>query len=113
MKLRIKYRSWIPRLLGVDAVTIYPFIFFKHSVEQCKEASWFPKLFKHELIHVEQVRRLGWWNFYVTYLWFQVAYGYKRNPFEVEAYKRQDEDISPHQKLVMLQSWGWGWIEEK
>lgn len=40
---------------------------------------------RHELVHIEQFRRLGWFKFVVQYLWFSYKFGYFENPLEVEA----------------------------
>lgn len=42
-------------------------------------------LLAHELVHVEQIRRMGRVKFLVTYLWYQLVYGYQENPLEIEA----------------------------
>ena len=44
-------------------------------------------LIAHELVHVEQIRRMGRVKFLVTYLWYQLKYGYRDNPLEIEARK--------------------------
>lgn len=43
------------------------------------------KLIQHEMTHVEQMKRDGTLRFYVRYLWWSLRYGYKKNPYEVEA----------------------------
>ena len=43
----------------------------------------------HELIHIEQIERDGAAKFSVLYLWYLVRHGYRRNPYEQEAYWRQ------------------------
>jgi hypothetical protein len=40
---------------------------------------------KHENIHKEQIKRLGWIRFMVTYFYYNMRIGYQYNPFEVEA----------------------------
>jgi hypothetical protein len=87
MKIRVIY-IWntIPFFFH-DAITIYPFIFIKRKMKDNKV------LLQHEMIHIEQVKRLGWLRFYITYLWYNFTRGYKKNPFEVEAYARQNEEI--------------------
>lgn len=59
------------------AITLYPFIFY-HG--QPTEA-----IRHHELVHILQVIRVGWIKFHLLYLWYSIKYGYKNNPFEVEA----------------------------
>jgi hypothetical protein len=80
MKIReIHCKRWF---LGdkVDGITLYPFIFYRGQ-----PADW---LRKHEWVHVMQVRRHGWLKFYVMYLYYQVRFGYEKNPFEIEAYSK-------------------------
>lgn len=42
----------------------------------------------HELVHIEQIGRDGPIVFAVKYLWWLIVYGYRNNPYEVEAYAR-------------------------
>ena len=46
---------------------------------------------KHEMIHVEQYRRLGWFGFYPVYFYHHFTKGYRNNPMEIEAFKRQND----------------------
>jgi len=80
---------------GVVAITIYPFIFFKDSKKDIPDS-----IFRHEMIHVRQVRRLGWLKFYTSYLYhyFKGLIKYRSNteayiniPYEVEAYRDQNK----------------------
>lgn len=50
------------------------------------------ELRRHELVHIEQIERDGAIKFTVLYLWYLARYGYRKNPYEIEAYARQDED---------------------
>jgi|14_taG_2_1085336.scaffolds.fasta_scaffold00147_23 hypothetical protein len=60
------------------AIVLYPFIIYRSDLDK--------RLFhRHEWVHVEQVRRLGWFRFYVSYLKEQYTVGYWDNKFEVEA----------------------------
>lgn len=49
------------------------------------------QLRRHELVHIEQIERDGAIRFSILYLWYLVRYGYRRNPYELEAYRRQDD----------------------
>jgi hypothetical protein len=40
---------------------------------------------RHEAVHVQQWKRHGLLRFALLYLWFHFRYGYRDNPFEVEA----------------------------
>lgn len=46
------------------------------------------ELIRHEMIHLEQIDRHGPVCFSALYLWYAWKYGYRRNPFEREAYRR-------------------------
>lgn len=39
----------------------------------------------HEMVHIEQIDRLGAWKYAIMYLWYLVRYGYKNHPMEIEA----------------------------
>lgn len=45
----------------------------------------------HELAHIDQIGRLGAVRFSLAYLYYQVRFGYFKNPFEIEAYAIQAE----------------------
>jgi hypothetical protein len=63
------------------AITIWPFIFAKvdlNDVDIC-----------HEKIHGEQQKELLLIGFYILYIIFTIIYGYKKNPFEREAYTNE------------------------
>lgn len=42
-------------------------------------------LIAHETVHVKQIQEFGAVKFTLKYLWYQIRYGYKNNPFEIEA----------------------------
>lgn len=43
------------------------------------------KLLAHERVHIEQIKRHGPVFFSISYLWYNLRYGYLQNPYEVEA----------------------------
>lgn len=45
---------------------------------------------KHELVHAEQIERLGMVRFYVTYLYQVIRYTYQDAPLEKEARERSE-----------------------
>ena len=75
--------GWMRLLLKpfrFGAITLPPWgVFF---VKPWDEAS---PLWKHEAVHWAQYERMGAVRFYATYLWYQVRYGYRNNPMEIEA----------------------------
>ncbi len=43
------------------------------------------RLIAHEVKHLEQIQRDGIVAFSVKYLWWLIRYGYRDNPYEIEA----------------------------
>ena len=87
----IIYNSKIPKWLGYEGLTLYPFIFIIHSYIDCPK--W---LIKHEQIHLRQQLRWFIIPFFIVYIWDYVAgrvkglnhnEAYKNIRFEKEAYK--------------------------
>jgi hypothetical protein len=90
MKIKHVHNSFIAKMIGVDGITLYPFIFYKGVPSST--------LVSHELVHVEQVKKYGWFGFYISYLLEYFSYrvrGYNKSTayhkisYEIEAYKRQ------------------------
>jgi hypothetical protein len=79
---KIIFGDWI------DGITIYPFIFIKKKERTEDE---YRTILEHEKIHIRQ--QLDGWliGFYIKYLYYNWRFGYKRNPYEIEAYKHQDD----------------------
>ena len=48
------------------------------------------RLIRHELCHLRQIERDGRVVFAVRYLWWLLRYGYRGNPYEVEARAAED-----------------------
>lgn len=88
MKLRVIYNSRLIRK-GYNAWVLFPFMFFREAKEDVSDT-----LFRHEMEHVYQVMRDGWWRFYITYLWHLYRYGYMKIPYELEAYDRQTQPLT-------------------
>lgn len=72
--------KWLRPFWWIGAITLGHNIYFRWKKEDVGE--W---RIKHELKHVEQVERVGLVKFYLTYVWYLLRYGYKDNPYEVEA----------------------------
>ena len=89
MKLRFKYGCgrWIMGKWG--GKVLYPFVLFAKKKEDVPV--W---LFRHEMEHVYQIMRMGWWTFYIKYIWFAMRKKYKDHPIEVEATERQNEPLT-------------------
>jgi hypothetical protein len=97
MRVREIKGSRLARMLGVAAITLYPFVLFR-------DAAPGPALVNHERIHVAQVHRHGALRFYAGYLW-QYAKGrlrglghaaaYRAISYEAEAYAHQHDPGYP------------------
>ncbi|MFZ1529451.1 MAG: DUF4157 domain-containing protein [Ferruginibacter sp.] len=46
---------------------------------------------KHELCHIEQFRRYGFFSFIFMYLYESVKHGYYNNKYEIEAREAEDK----------------------
>ena len=106
MRIRRVYNHWIPQLLNVGAITLYPFILFSSTIANLKKQKNPAHLFKHEYIHIEQIRKLGWLKFYFLYLVENAKNGYKENKYEVEAYARQSELLNEEEQKAFDKDFG-------
>lgn len=68
----------------IHGKAIWPFIFL--SVDEPSRS-----LIEHEKIHLRQQLRGFLIFFYIKYFYYHFKYGYNDNPYEVEAYKHQDD----------------------
>ncbi len=96
LKVRRKYNHWFPGLFGATAITLYPFILFACTEKEALDSH----TLQHEWVHIEQVRKLGWLRFYLSYVWnFVKEYAKERvywtaylaNPYEKEAYEKEKD----------------------
>ena len=71
---------WILRSRGFAGVTLPPFGIFIIEERLTDDA-----LIQHEKVHWAQYQRMGFFRFYLTYLWQVLRYGYRDAPMEVEA----------------------------
>ena len=92
MRVRFKYGHWLPRLLRVDGITLYPWVLFKGGKEAVP--GW---MLDHEQVHVEQVKRDGLVRFLCVYVgdyvkgrWAGKSHheAYRAIRYEVEAYAK-------------------------
>lgn len=61
------------------------------------------RLLNHEMIHFWQALWLGFIGFWFLYLFFLIQRGYRHNPFEIEAYKHDDDFTY----LLNRRPWAW------
>lgn len=82
MKVTHKYNHWFLRYFFpfARAMTLGHTIIYKYPKEKISQAT-----IDHELKHVEQIEKLGLIRFYAKYFYYNLRYGYKKNPFEVKA----------------------------
>lgn len=81
----IKFKNWLPRLLGHDAVTIR-----KTIRTRLAPVEFTPDLHAHEYCHIEQWARLGVVSFLWHYLW-----GHKRMEMDAIRYSVFHRDEFP------------------
>ena len=64
MKARFKFNHWLPRLVGAGAITLYPYVLCSQSAPEARRT----KTIAHEMVHVLQVRKLGFFTMYWRYI---------------------------------------------
>lgn len=84
MKTAPKLIAWYLQRQGYRAITLPPFGIYAIPGSENNE-----RLFRHENTHWQQYKRMGLFGFYLTYLWYQIKYGYINNPMEIEARKAE------------------------
>lgn len=75
--------EWLLNILGVAALTMpwkRVYISEKYATHE--------GLIAHEKVHLEQIDRDGAIMFSIKYLYWLARFGYWKNPYEVEAYRR-------------------------
>jgi hypothetical protein len=95
MQLNIKENSWVAKLAAkklrsknvaiVLGSTIHLFNVTKQEFLQNK------KWVKHEMCHLEQFKRYGFFSFTIMYLWESAKKGYYNNKYEMEARMAEDD----------------------
>jgi hypothetical protein len=95
MKYRIKENSWIAKIAAAKlksanvAIVIGKTIHL-HRVSKAdflKNEKWV----KHEMCHLQQFRKYGFFNFIYRYLAESIRAGYYNNKYEAEARKAENE----------------------
>ncbi len=109
MKIKLKFNNWIAKLLNVGATVWYPYILF--SVDRATAEKY--KIIEHEMIHVRQVRKLGWFKFYVSYIfiyfknWFKygnTGLAYRNHPYEMEAFENEHKIVLTPEEIEEIKS---------
>jgi hypothetical protein len=96
MKFVVKENSWIALLAAKKlhsenvAITIGKTIHLYNVSKQnfLKDKKWV----KHELCHIKQFKKYGFFTFTAKYLWESLKVGYYNNKYEVEARKAENLD---------------------
>lgn len=103
MKIRVVKNAWW--LFWADGMVMFPFLWMKsrdvnknpkteyQRVEAKQDAQWNIQLFRHELEHVYQIKRLGVLSFYWKYIKYAIKHKYRDIPFEVAAYDAAGKDV--------------------
>jgi hypothetical protein len=75
----------IPAPFGWSRVYLLPHVFDNETTR------------RHERVHLEQIERDGVIKFSVQYLYWCLRYGYRLNPYEIEAYRQErgNDDVGP------------------
>lgn len=99
MKIKIKFGHWwfkMPFTKWSAGVVLYPWMLFKGEPSQVPDY-----LFRHELQHVYQIQRDGFFKFYFKYLWYLLRHGYLDNPYEVEAFAVQHDPLTDEEQVLV------------
>lgn len=106
MKFKIVYREesqsifpWKSRFRGV---VLWPYVIMrpkKYATGSVAQSEMMTrralvKLYRHELQHCYQIKRMGIIKFYVRYVWLNFLKGYKDHPDELEARQYENEKLT-------------------
>lgn len=95
MNFYIRQNSWIAKLAARKlrsnnvAIVIGKTIHLYHVSKEdfLKDTKWV----KHEICHINQFKRYGFYNFIIKYLYENIKHGYDDNKYEVEARNAENE----------------------
>lgn len=106
MKFKIVYRGesqsifpWKSRFRGV---VLWPYVIMrprKYATGSVAQSEMMTrralvKLYRHELQHCYQIKRMGVIKFYVRYVWLNLTKGYQNHPDELEARQYENEKLN-------------------
>ena len=106
MKFKIIYKKenesifpWKSRFRGV---VLWPYVIMRprvYSTGQVAQSEMMTrrslvKLYRHELQHCYQIKRMGVIKFYVRYVWLNLIKGYQNHPDEIEARQYENEKLT-------------------
>ncbi len=84
------WRLWMLKKMG-----FLGFTFFNGTVwlRPDMDAETKYRVMTHEARHIFQIKRDGYLKFTVKYLYYLARYGYRNNPYEIDARKAANERI--------------------
>ena len=106
MKFKIIYKEenesifpWKSRFRGV---VLWPYVIMrpkKYATGSVAQSELMTrralvKLYRHELQHCYQIKRMGVIKFYVRYVWLNLTKGYQNHPDELEARQYENEKLN-------------------
>jgi hypothetical protein len=96
MKYSVHYNSWLLKLFPKKTIgiTLCSHIFLRKSRSETPQ--W---VINHELIHVAQFKKHGFWGFLYIYRWKERHLKYRQKSFEIEAYGH-DNEVDTIQYLI-------------
>ena len=103
MKPIIIYNCLLTQIIELDGIVLFPFVLIS-----TKEDETLPSVIKHELTHVRQIYREGFFSFYYQYLcliiknklYYTSNSLFSNNFFEDEAYEIENEPLTEEDKLL-------------
>lgn len=107
IEVRIKENALVARIaafnLGASAqgaAIVFGCTIYLYKVTKSEILRNLPYL-RHEVAHVLQYKREGYVRFWLKYLWYSLRFGYKQNPYEVQAREAQtDKEILNKVRIV-------------
>lgn len=105
--IRIKENALVARIaafnLGASAsgaAIVFCRTIYLYKVSREELVNNIPFL-RHEVMHVLQYEREGFFGFLFKYLWLSIRFGYRQNPFELEARDAQtDKEILKRIQII-------------
>jgi hypothetical protein len=95
--LRAKIAAWVLREPCLAMVWSNQVLLHGISIESfCVDKKWL----RHELKHVEQFQRHGFYTFILLYLWESARKGYLNNKYEQEA-RQAENDEGIEQRFIL------------
>jgi len=98
LKFYYIFDSSFTKFFKLEGIVLYPFVFISMPKDKVS-----PKILKHELTHVEQVRREGPLKFYTKYLYYiyksrqqngNFLSAFLYNEYEDEAYENETNPLT-------------------